>query len=322
MFIRSLYTATKIDSAIAPFDTLHLKVFYPAIATGSEAERMSGVMKADPSKGPMPIVIFFSGINLGAESYAWLAMQLAERGIVTVLFNWVGETLPGVIGLTVGVDIKQVMPNTYGSGPTTPAISAIHRALCLLNVSGPLAGALALNKIVLGGHSAGGTMVLQNAEPRYFNYVVGGFCYAGHTMAATMLGWPAQTVLPCSSNMPLLMLGGTRDGVIAVSSIRYGNADDPALPLRRTFENGISGNRGDRYFALIAGANHFTLAHPVDDSAGRSFLDLRATCDEDAARGFMANLIEAFIYDVTKPTHNPTVVALLSHSLVSESHTK
>ena len=63
MFIRSLYTATKIDSAIAPFDTLHLKVFYPAIATGSEAERMSGVMKADPSKGPMPIVIFLVALT-------------------------------------------------------------------------------------------------------------------------------------------------------------------------------------------------------------------------------------------------------------------
>ncbi|MCW1969284.1 MAG: dienelactone hydrolase, partial [Anaerolineae bacterium] len=129
MLIRSLYSAAKVESVAAPFDTLHLKVFYPAVATGSETERMSGIMKADTSKGKMPVVIFFSGINLGAEAYGWLATDLAKRGIVTVLFNWVGETLPGVIGLTSGVDIKQVMPNTYGSGPTTPAIHAIYRTL-------------------------------------------------------------------------------------------------------------------------------------------------------------------------------------------------
>ena len=64
------------------------------------------------------------------------------------------------------------------------------------------------------------------------------------------------------------------------------------------------------------------LAHPVDDTAGRSFLDLRATCDENVARDFMANLVGAFIHDVTKPTTSPTVVPFLSHLLVGESQTK
>lgn len=321
MLIRSLYSAAKVESATAPFDTLHLKVFYPAVATGSETERMSGIMKADTSKGKMPVVIFFSGINLGAEAYGWLATDLAKRGIVTVLFNWVGETLPGVIGLTSGVDIKQVMPNTYGNGPTTPAIHAIYRALKLLNAGGALAGALALDQIVLGGHSAGGTMALHNANPNYFNYVVGGFSYAGHTMAATMLGWPPQTVLACSPALPLLMLGGLRDGVIAASSIRYGNADDPALPLRRTFDNGISGERGDRHFVLLGGANHFTMAHPIDDTTGRGFLDMSPIGEESEMRTLIAQLIAVFIGDAIRRTQHQTPT-LFKHPLISEAHSK
>ena len=293
--IRALYTAVKAEGTSPPFDTLQLKVFYPAALTGSEGERMSGVIPADRSRGPMPVVIFFNGINVPAECYAWLAIALARRHIVTALFNWVGETLPGMIGLTIGLDLRRVTPQTYGCGPTVPAIGQIIAALDALNRSGPLEGVLAMDRLVLGGHSAGGTAALHNANPRYFAQVVAGFSYAGHTLAATMLGFPPGSVLPCSSELPLLLMGGARDGVIAASSARYGQEADPVLPLRRTFEEGIAGRRGDRYLVIWRAANHFTLAHPLDETSGRSFLDLPAQGDEAVIRAHISEVIAAFI---------------------------
>ncbi|MFC1466848.1 MAG: alpha/beta hydrolase family protein [Candidatus Brachytrichaceae bacterium NZ_4S206] len=293
--IRSLYTAVKVEGAQPPFDTVHLKVFYPAAPTGSDAERMTGVIPADAARGRMPVVLFFNGINIGADSYAWLAIALARQGIVVALFNWVGETLPGVIGLTNGLDLARVTPQTYGSAPTVPAIAQMLTALARLDQAGPLQGALALDRVVLGGHSAGGTVALHNANPRYFPQVVAGFSYAGHTMAATMLGFPPGTVLACASDLPLLLMGGGRDGVIAASGARYGQPGDPVAPLHRTFDEGIEGSRGDRHLVIWPGANHFTLAHPLDETAGRSFLDLPPQGDESVMRAHMTEVISAFI---------------------------
>lgn len=293
--IRSLYTAVKVEGAQPPFDTVHLKVFYPAAPTGSDAERMTGMIPADVTRGRMPVVLFFNGINIGADAYAWLAIALARQGIVVALFNWIGETLPGVIGLTNGLDLTRVTPQTYGSGPTVPAIAQMLAALDQLDQSGPLQGALALDRVVLGGHSAGGTVALHNANPRYFPQVVAGFSYAGHTMAATMLGFLPGTVLACASDLPLLLMGGGRDGVIAASSARYGQPSDPVAPLHRTFDEGIGGSRGDRHLVIWPGANHFTLAHPLDETTGRSFLDLPPQGDESIMRTHMAEVIGAFI---------------------------
>lgn len=313
--VRSLYTAAKAEGAQPPFDTLHLKVFYPAVPTGSEHERMTGMLPADASQGRLPVVIFFGGINVAAASYAWLAMHLAEQGIVTVLFDWVGETLPGVIGLTVGLDLRMVTPQTYGTGPTAPVIGQILTALRALDRDGPLAGALALERIVLGGHSAGGTIALHNANPRYFPQVVAGFSYGGHTMAATMLGFPTGTVLTCASDVPLLVMGGTSDGVIAASGARYGVDNDAVTPLRRTFDQGIAGQRGDRYLVIWRGANHFTFAHPADETAGRGFLDSLAEGDEADLRAQMARLVGVFVRSAA--CHDDRAGAVLSQLLAA-----
>ncbi len=268
--IRALFSAARVSAAAAPYDTIHLKVFYPAEMSGSRDERMTGNVAPRRAGAPFPVVVFFNGINLGSEAYQWLAVALAERDIAVVTFGWVGETLPGVIGLTSGVDLAAVQPDTYGSGPTTLALGPILNALDALNEGAPwahssLQGALDLGAVVLGGHSAGGTMALQNANHRYFPAVRGAFSYAGHTLASAMLGFPPGTLLPVSADLPLLVMGGTRDGVIAASAVRYQQEGQPIHdPIARTFEEGISGDRGDRTLWMIEGANHFTLAHLVD----------------------------------------------------------
>src|SRR5512133_2082362 len=154
--IRAIFHATALPNASVPYNTLHLKIYYPAAPTNSDAERMSGVITADKSSALMLVVIFFNGINVGIESYHWLAVKLAEANIVTVMYTHVAETLPGVIGLTPAIDLSKVKPDTYGSGATCPAIQPILDSLAQLNndEKSPLYQALDLNNIILGGHSA------------------------------------------------------------------------------------------------------------------------------------------------------------------------
>jgi pimeloyl-ACP methyl ester carboxylesterase len=289
--IRALFHATRIPNASAPHDTLHLKVYYPAKPTGSDSERMSGIMPADAQFAPMPVVIFLNGINVGVESYHWLAMGLAERGIATVLYTHIAETLPGVVGLTPSIDLSRVKPDTYGTAPTCPAIAPILQALAghCTSRSSPLHNMLDMQTVILGGHSAGGTVALQNGQ--FFDEVKGMFSYAGHTMASTMLGYAPGTILPIGAK-PTLLLQGDRDGVIAASRMRYGTHEQSQDPVALTFDQAVQAS-GYSYDILLEGANHFSVAHPYDESTGRSFLDMPEI--GDGHRDTILNLISGFI---------------------------
>jgi hypothetical protein len=293
--IRALFHATALPNASVPYNTLHLKIYYPAAPTNSDAERMSGVIPADKASAPMPVVIFFNGINVGIESYHWLAVKLAEANIVTVMYTHVAETLPGVIGLTPAIDLSKVKPDTYGSGATCPAIQPILDSMAQLNgdEKSPLCGTMDLNNIILGGHSAGGTVALQNAQ--FFEQVKAVFSYAGHTMASTMLGFAPGTVLNIGGKSTLLMRGD-RDGVIAASRVRYGTNEQSQDPVEKTFDEACQPSAGNEaYDVLLQGANHFSIAHPLDETTGRFFLDMEMTRDSSEVRGEIAELVVAFI---------------------------
>lgn len=293
--IRALFHATTLPNATAPYNVLHLKIYYPAAPTNSDAERMSGVIPADKSVAPMPVVIFFNGINVGIESYHWLAVKLAEANIVTVMYTHVAETLPGVVGLTPAIDLSKVKPDTYGSGATCPAIQPILDSLKQLNddEKGALYQSMDLNHIILGGHSAGGTVALQNAQ--FFEQVKAVFAYAGHTMASTMLGFAPNTILNVGSKSVMLMRGD-RDGVIAASRVRYGAEGQSADPVEKTFDEACQPSAGEEAFdVLLQGANHFAIAYPLDETTGRFFLDMELTRDGEEVRNQIAELIVAFI---------------------------
>jgi dienelactone hydrolase len=293
--IRAIFQATKLPNATSPYDVLHLKIYYPASPTNSDAERMSGVIPADKTHAPMPVVIFFNGINVGIESYHWLAVKLAEANIVTVMYTHVAETLPNVIGLTPSIDLSRVRPDTYGSGATCPAIQPILDSLAKLNADekSPLHQALDLNHIILGGHSAGGTVALQNGA--HFEQVKAIFTYAGHTMASTMLGFAPGTVLKIASKRTLLMRGD-RDGVITASRIRYGTDEQNPDPVEKTFDEAYQASAGsEAYDVLIEGANHFAISHPLDETTGRFFLDKEMTRPADEIRNQIAELVLAFL---------------------------
>ncbi|MGW0808655.1 alpha/beta hydrolase family protein [Nonomuraea sp. NPDC002799] len=277
--IRSLWWAVKTGGE-PPFDTAHLKVHYPA---ADEGDRLTGVFQ--PEGGPYPVVLFVSGINVGQDAYRWLAVEIARAGFVCVTFDRVGELFGGEYGLTPGVDLDAAVPATYGTRPTCPAIGAILTALAEIDL---LKGAIDLDNVALGGHSAGGSVVLQSA--RHFPSVRAVFAYGAHTMVATMLGWPAGTVVPAQVDCPVLLSVGTHDGVIMGSSDRYGQEEHRHDPVTRTFEEALG--EGEHLLAVIEGANHFAIADPVDPTAARAFLDLPATAEP---RPELALLITSFL---------------------------
>ncbi|MEV4136008.1 dienelactone hydrolase family protein [Dactylosporangium sp. NPDC049742] len=293
--IRSLWSAATIPGAPEPFATAHLKVYYPALVTGSDAERLSGVFQADPAGGPYPVVLVLSGVNVGQDAYRWLAAELAAQGFAAVTYDWVGPLFAGQVGITPGVDLALARPGTYGDGPTCQAIAPLLERLAALNAEeGPLHGALDLDRVALFGHSAGGTVALQSG--RFFPQVRAVATYGAHTMVSTMLGWPAGTIAEALVESPVMLLAGTEDGVIAASSDRYGAAaDKPHDPVSRTFDEALKDREGAHVLATVHGANHFSVVEPADPTSARSFLDRPSTVGGATARGAIAGLLAAFL---------------------------
>jgi pimeloyl-ACP methyl ester carboxylesterase len=285
-----------VPGAASPHDRVTLKICYPALPDDGEEQRNAGVVPADSAGSPYPVVVFMPGINIGPESYAWLASRLALAGIVTVTYTYVAEEMPGFESLTPGLDLSAITPGEYGTRPSASVLPAIFRALEVENGQGVLGGVLDTDRVILAGHSGGGSVALFNSNPDWFPQVRGAIAYGAHGAAATMLGFPENTILRLADAVPLLLIGGTRDGVIAASAARYG--DEPGEPLQRirdTFDRGIEADRGDCYLVEIEGANHFSMAWPQDETTGRAFLDWSEEADGDAIRDLVAALVERFV---------------------------
>jgi hypothetical protein len=296
--VRALFRAVAVPGATVPHQSLHAKIYYPAMYSGTPLENNTGSVPAAVPAAPYPVAILMPGINVGHEAYGWLAAALAEAGFVTLIYGWIVEEMPGLVSLSPGLDLTALAPKAYGTRPSANALAAVIGELHAMNAQGPLAGLLDLDRILLGGHSAGGSVALMNARPDWFPGLRAVFAYGAHSKASTMLGYPADALLPLADALPLLILGGSEDGVIAASAFRYGadgtQAADPSGPVARTFHEGISRNADDCYLAIVRGANHFALAWSADTATGRPFLDWPLTRPADAIRETLAALIAAF----------------------------
>jgi dienelactone hydrolase len=298
--IRAACAVVKVPGVTAPYDTIYLKVYYPAQTGVDERSEAYLMGEFPPSRKNMPVVIFFPGINVGTESYQWFAETLAAQGIAVVLHSWITEAMPGLISLTSGIDLKKTIPGVYGTAPTAMSLAPILDQITKMNTRGVLTGALDLSRVVLAGHSAGGSLALQNADPAYFPNVIGAFSYAAHNVAFTQLGYPPGTILPLPSKVPTLLIGGTCDGVIAASRFRYGDEDnvreDEYNPIERTYHEAITGGAG--YLVMIDGANHFSITYPVDSTTGRLFLDSPTTRPDIEIRRAIVDVSTRFIRSV------------------------
>lgn len=284
--VRAQFWAVRVDSAPPPFDTIHLKVYYPA----GEPDRLSGIAPADVSGAPYPVVVISPGVNVGTESYRWLAERLVCAGLVVVTYSWVGELFPGQYGMTPGVVVSRLSPEGWNTGPTSDAIAPVLDGLSQLHAGpGPLAGVLALDRVILGGHSGGGSVALYNATPDYFPSIVAGFAYGAHAGLAQMLGWPPASIVPPKGGAPFLYMAGTRDGVISGSAARYGV--ESWDPIRRTIDEALPTGSS---FALFDGANHFAMGYPEDPTTARGFLDLEPSTPPEKTREALAELVALF----------------------------
>ena len=292
--IRSFWQITPVLNGSNPQEYIHLKIYYSATKPTSESQRLFLPIAKKPS--PYPIVILLNGINCEARSYHWLAVKLAELGLVVITYNWISENIPGVVSLTPGVDLTQLRSGNYGDAPTASALKTVIKFIDVLNQKSHLAGHLDNNRIFLGGHSAGGRVALESASSRFLSGIKGAFSYGGHTLFERRMTKPKEQIKPLAADVPLLILGGTEDGVIACRAAAYGlDEGDNITPLMRTFEEGIARNNGDSYLAIIKGANHFCFTEPKDETIGSFLQDLPCSQSEEKIRCLIFELIELFI---------------------------
>jgi len=294
--VRALLRVAKVKEASALYDSINLKIFYPALA-GNEVERESSVLPADSAQASFPVVVFLPGVNMGADQYQWLAVDLAQRGLVVVLMAWIAENLPGRVSYSPGINMSMVSPDTYGNGPSSTSLESIFTVLNDLQAQSVLAGLLDLNRIVLGGHSAGGTMALMNANPKFFPQVVGAFAYGSNVLATTVLGkFPGGVIPPLPCQCPVLLIGATEDGIGDHHNQHFGRPDQRAADtIVETFDSALTGGRGDSYVAILAGANHHTIAYPLDETIGRTYFDLPERESNQALRELLAELVGDFL---------------------------
>ena len=193
MVVRAFFQAAKVQNAASPYDTIHLKIFYPA--TIKEDDRPSSMfLPANRDRSPFKIVIFFNGFNCSNEAYQWLAVKLAEQGLVVVTYNWLTKDFPNMVSLTPGVDIEMLKPDNYGTGITASALPTIFTVLDNLQQEGALAGLLDLDKVILGGHSAGGKVAIESAQPKLYPQIAAAFAYGAHSGGTVKLGYEPSTL--------------------------------------------------------------------------------------------------------------------------------
>ena len=295
MIVQAFWQATKVETAQPPYDTIQFKVFYPT--STSEPQQTVTENPVNQAQAPFPVVVFFSGINCNLAMYEWLALKLVPRGLVVVLFNWLAENIPGQISLTPGVNLAAFAPKVYGTIPSALALPTLLAELEQLNKLGILAGLLDLQKIILGGHSPGGRVALENANHQFFSQVAAVFSYGAHTAAPQQLGYEPGTILPLPNSTPMLLIGGTEDGVIAQNSQIYGidEWETPVTPVVRTFREAITRDQDDSYLVLLQGANHFSIAEGVNPTLKVSALDFPPTQPPATIYSAIASIIGSFI---------------------------
>ena len=320
MMVRSVYAAGVLENRAAPFDRVQMRVFYPAEFTGTQQERMSGMLPVASGVDRLPIVVFLPGVNVTIDSYRWFAEFLAARGFVVVL-PWVIESMsPGVTAMTAGVDRAASSPAELGSRPACFALSAVLSALEELDSSGsPLAGHLDLSNVAFGGHSAGGSMALLSSSARWFPSLRCTFTFGAHLLGSQLAGWEPGSVMTINDDsVPLLLIAGTNDGVVAASAGRYGEtAETREDPMRRTFARGLPDPvHACSHMVLIDGADHFAIVNPLDPTAARSFLEPSTPTDAPLHRNLICALSESFLRShlYADVTAAETLAALMTRS--------
>ncbi|MDY6804863.1 MAG: hypothetical protein SXA11_13790, partial [Cyanobacteriota bacterium] len=270
MTVRAFFRAAKVESARSPYDTIQMKIFYPAQMSDGAEERNLGTLPANSQEAPFPVVIFFNGINCGIEAYQWLAVKLVQRGIVVLTFSWVAENIPGMVAISPGVDLAMLAPNAYGTGPTASALPVLLAELELLQSEGVLAGMLDLERVILGGHSAGGRVAIYSARAKNALFTRGdaergrhgegerGRLKEAHPPSLRTSASSLRSAIPCrfkyKNNLGLESLKRSLRTDLGLESLKRSLRTDLGLEsLKRSLRTGLL-HRYDFFSALVGQA--------------------------------------------------------------------
>ncbi|GAB1422418.1 hypothetical protein MASR2M15_26490 [Anaerolineales bacterium] len=305
MPVRALLRLVLVKDIPEPYNQIQLKIFYPAEPASTDAHYRTGILPFDPTFAPAPMMIFLPGVNCSPHTYEWLAIKLAGVGIVTLIAAWLGENLPGRLSITPGINIQALSQDHYGSQPTSSSLPAIMDYLSVLKEDPVFEDNLDTDTVILAGHSAGGTMALQNAKHSFFPQVKASVSYCANPLATmTLAGWPKNTMPPLPQDCPTLMLGATLDGIGDHHTRSFGDSEESGADfIKRLFQAHSAPNS---VLCIFNGANHHTICYPADHTIGRIFMDTPTQADEEAIRNELANLIIDFIKNIghDKSNHN------------------
>ncbi len=275
MPVRALLRAISVNGTNSPYDTLTMKVFYPAEMALDETSRETGVLPVARDQAPYPIVIFFGGVNCESYQYYWLAQAIAEEGYIVAVPSWMAQQLAGRTSFTPGIDLAALKPEVYGSRPSLLSLLPILEALNTLNGEGVLANAIDLGAVILGGHSAGGTMALMNADRRFMSGIVGSFSLMANVLATSALGgWERGQIPPLPTDVPALLIGGDADQINVHHNAQFGRETlDSGGMIAAMLSEGYATPHPKSSAIVIQGATHYSVCYPLDETIGRTFLE-------------------------------------------------
>ncbi len=287
MSLRARVFAVPLPGRPAPWDRCAARVFYAAGPPTEEALN-TGLLPPVADHGRRPVIVLMPGMNLPCSSYRWLAQHLVEAGFVVIAYDHVESPVPGFEGLGPGLNVDRLRPGAK-AGSCSTILGPLFEALERLDRE-TLVGCIDTERVVLFGHSAGGTTALFSGG--WYPQVRGVVTYAAHAGVSMSLGYPAGTVRAVEGQVPTLLMGGDADGVVQASSHRYGGQQGDATHLlQRTFREALSGE--GHGLIVLRGGQHLGACHPYDSSLGRGFLEEPNVSQTDA-RGVLAQLTAAF----------------------------
>ena len=262
-------------------------LYYPGDGSRLEEARPTGQVPAAAGE-PWPLVVMMPGINVAPDSYRWLAHRLVPTGVCVVTYAAIGSLGPAGQGITPGLDLDALSPANIGTRPVATALAAASRP------PRPASQRPTARHRRASWTSTGwwwvaippGGLSHCTAAPPAGCRACGPCSPTGVTQwSRPALGHGEAAVVAIPAKVPVMLLAGTDDGVIAASRDRYrrdhvtqdDHRDDGGHgdhgPVRRTFEEAIGHRRGDSWLVELAGAGHFAACHPVDTTTGRAFLE-------------------------------------------------
>ena len=285
-------------------DTIVLKVVYPKESNDSSNKNSSSSNNNNNNKNKLPVVLFLGGADCPHESYMWLATQLAEAGYCVVLSSCVvsfGGNLSMLLSTPFDLSMLSSL-ESYKKNPCSAGIREILQELHTLDVTqqNPLHQRLDLECLVVGGHSSGGRIVLDLVSFDNPFPIKAAFSYGASLVTSNSMGSFAEngSVQQCDRTVqpPLLLMGGSRDGVSA--RISKFKENDPTESLQRTVDESLVLSKGDVDFIVFRGCNHMVFCSPIDPTCGavdKDFpLSVEPPLDGDQARRIMGDAIREF----------------------------